>query len=81
VRTPCLLVSSAIVAGTDMIATVSERIAREFAQMLSLQVLKVPIPIADSNILMIWHERTHRDAAHRLLRQATREVSKGFGVT
>lgn len=78
VRVPDLLVSIAVVAGTDMIATVPERIAREFAGMLSLQVMRAPLALADPNILMIWHERTHRDPTHRFLRQAVREVGRGF---
>jgi DNA-binding transcriptional LysR family regulator len=78
VRVPDLLVSASVVAGTDMIATVPERVARDFADMLGLQVLKPPLAIADPHILMIWHERTHRDAAHRFLRQAIREVGKEF---
>jgi len=78
VRTPDLLVSSAVVAGTDLIATVPERIVRELASMLSLQLLKPPLALADPNILMIWHERTHRDPGHRFLRQAIREVAKEF---
>jgi LysR family transcriptional activator of mexEF-oprN operon len=76
VLTPDVFVSSAVVAGTDMIATVSERIARELSRMLPLQVLKVPIPVADPNILMIWHERSHKSPGHRFLRQLVRDASK-----
>ncbi len=78
VRVPDLLVSIAVVAGTDMIATVPERIAREFAEMLSLQMMRAPLALTDPNILMIWHERTHRDPTHRLLRQVVREIGRGF---
>ena len=77
-RTPDLLVSAAVVAQTDLLATVPTRLATTFADMLKLQVLKLPFPMAVPNILMIWHERTHHDAGHRFLRQAVREVGREF---
>jgi DNA-binding transcriptional LysR family regulator len=77
-RTPDLLVSTAVVAQTDLLATVPTRLAHTFADMLKLQVLKLPFPMAVPNILMIWHERTHRDPGHRFLRQAVRDVGREF---
>lgn len=76
VRVPDLLISPAVVAETDMIATIPERVARGFADSLGLQILKPPFVLEDPSILMIWHERTHRDAGHKWLRQTIRELVK-----
>ncbi len=62
-----------IVAATDMLATVPDRLARYFAASLAVRVHKLPIPLDDPTILMIWSERTHRDPAHRWIRQLVRE--------
>ena len=78
VSVPDLLVSIAVVAGTDMIATVPERIVREFADLLSLQMMAPPLAMVQPNILMVWHERTHHDRGHRFLRQLVREVGREF---
>jgi DNA-binding transcriptional LysR family regulator len=77
-RSPDTLVSAAVVAETDFIATISSRLAHKFAEMLSLQVLRLPIAVAVPSILMIWHERTHRDPGHRFLRQIVRDVGREF---
>ena len=57
-----------IVASSDLIATVPERLARLFASMLKLQVLAAPLAIPPFRLAMLWHERNDRDAAHLWLR-------------
>lgn len=85
-RVPDLMLSGPIVAATDMIATVPDRLARYFATSLAIRVYKLPIPLDDPTILMIWSERTHRDPAHRWIRQLVRESAlqatppAGFGA-
>lgn len=76
VKVPDLLITPAVVAETDYIATVPERLAEVFAATLGLQILKLPFVYTDPNVLMVWHERSHRDASHRWLRQVFRDAAR-----
>jgi DNA-binding transcriptional LysR family regulator len=63
-----------IVASTDMIAVVPERMARRHAQSLALQTLPLPVDVPALNFSMIWHERTHREPLHQWLRELVLEI-------
>jgi DNA-binding transcriptional LysR family regulator len=76
VQLPSALSSPPVVAGSDLLATVPERVARHFAPSLQLQVLEPPLPIPDVEISMYWHERKHHNVAHRWLRQTILELAK-----
>ncbi len=69
VSLPSALSSPAIVARSDLIATVPEEVARHFATALDLQVLTPPLALADVELSMYWHERMQNRAAHRWFRQ------------
>ncbi len=62
-----------LVARSDLIATVPERLVRERAE--RLQVLDPPLPVEGFAIGLVWHERTHRHPAHRWLRERIRTLS------
>lgn len=57
-----------IVAGTDLIATVPERLAERFRRQLKLQVLPIPFAIPPFRLTLLWHERFRSDPAHEWLR-------------
>lgn len=57
-----------MVAESDLIATVPERLALAFCKRLNLQVLAVPVAIPSFRIMMLWHERHHSDPGHSWLR-------------
>jgi DNA-binding transcriptional LysR family regulator len=57
-----------IVAHSDMIAVVPERMARYAAERGPIQVLRLPIEALQVPISMMWHERTHREPVYRALR-------------
>jgi DNA-binding transcriptional LysR family regulator len=75
---PSALTSPPIVATTDLIATVPERVARMLAPSLGLQVLEPPLPIPDVEVSMYWHERMQHSPAHRWLRQLIVELARGL---
>jgi DNA-binding transcriptional LysR family regulator len=75
---PSAVSSPAVVARTDFLATIPERVARHFAVPLGLQVLEPPLPLPDVQIMMYWHDRMHRNPSHRWLRQVLRVVSEGL---
>lgn len=60
------LVVPEIVARSDLIALLPERIARSRGR--SLQVLRPPIAVEGFSESMIWHERTHQHPGHRWIR-------------
>jgi DNA-binding transcriptional LysR family regulator len=65
---PSSISSPAVVAGTDLIATIPERVARHFGSHLDLQVLEPPLPFGDAQVSMYWHDRVHRNPAQSWLR-------------
>lgn len=64
-----------IVAGTNLIATMPERMARQFARQLKLQVLPAPLDLPSFRLTLLWHQRHHSDPAHRWLRSAMIETA------
>ena len=75
-RLPSTLASPAVVAQSDLLATLPERIARHFALLLGLQVLEPPLPLGEMNTSMFWHERMQNNPAHRWLRQQIKQVAQ-----
>ena len=51
---------------SDLVAVVPERLARGVS---GLMVVEPPLAVAGFDMLMLWHERWHRDPAHQWLRQ------------
>ena len=64
-----------IVAASDLLAIVPERLARAARQMYALRVLQLPIAVPRFNVTMVWHESHQRDPAHRWLRDLMTEVA------
>lgn len=54
-----------VVAGTDLVAMLPERLARGDD---GLRVVEAPVEVPGYEMSMLWHERAHRDPAHRWLR-------------
>jgi DNA-binding transcriptional LysR family regulator len=65
-----------IVAASDLIATVPERLALKFAGPLRLQVLGAPLAIPPFRLTLLWHERFTSDPAHRWLRELIAETAR-----
>jgi DNA-binding transcriptional LysR family regulator len=67
-----------IVAASDVIATVPQRLAAQFNKSLRLQVLPVPLAMPPFRTQMIWHERSQMDPAHSWLRNLISETAAGL---
>jgi len=63
---PHFLFVESVLASTDMVAMLPERLARNRP---GLRVVAPPLEIAGFEMLMLWHERVHRDPAHQWLRE------------
>ncbi|MCC6609794.1 MAG: LysR family transcriptional regulator [Burkholderiales bacterium] len=64
---PHFLLVPEILARSDLMAVIPERLARVYAQ--RLRILELPFELEPLIIAEVWHERTHRDPAHVWLRQ------------
>lgn len=51
---------------TDLVAMLPERLVRGNS---ALQVSEPPVQVPGYEMVMLWHERSHRDPAHRWLRE------------
>jgi DNA-binding transcriptional LysR family regulator len=71
-------VAAAVVSGeTDGIATLPANLAKRIAGPLGLVSFRPPIALPRIEISQYWHERYHRDAAHRWIRSLTFELFSG----
>ncbi len=61
-----------VVASSDYVATVSERVARRFARHFPIELHPLPFDIAPIPIYSVWHSRLDDDPAHQWLRKAIR---------
>lgn len=75
---PSAIAVPAVVAQTDLLATIPAGIASRFAPLLDLQLLAPPLPLGKVNAGMYWHDRMHQNAPHQWLRQIIREVANAL---
>jgi DNA-binding transcriptional LysR family regulator len=65
---PHFLSAPFIVAKTDMILSLPERIANDFVDLAPLKILPIPIELPAYDLVMVWHPLHDPDPAHRWLR-------------
>jgi DNA-binding transcriptional LysR family regulator len=58
----------AIVAKTDLVATVPQRLAMHAAQTLPIAVYDPPLSLPTVDFSLYWHARSHEDSGHKWLR-------------
>jgi DNA-binding transcriptional LysR family regulator len=66
------LVLPRILATSDLIAVVPQRLA---ARSASLVTVELPLAIPGFTKTVVWHERTHRSPGHRWVRELLFETS------
>jgi len=76
---PSLLPIPWLVARSDLIATVPTLLLGLDHERFPLARHTPPIPIDTTTGSLLWHERTHHDAAHRWLRSVVREACQALG--
>lgn len=62
---PHFLILESVLAKTELVAMVPSRLVRDNQ---ALQLVEPPIEVPGFEIVMLWHERVHRDPAHQWLR-------------
>jgi DNA-binding transcriptional LysR family regulator len=58
----------AIVAKTDLVATLPRRLAMHAAKSLPITVYDPPVPLPTIDFSLYWHERSQEDSGHKWLR-------------
>jgi len=74
VQLPGFLGLSAILATSDLIATLPRSIGETIAKSAGLRTLSCPIKIAGFTVCQYWHKRAHHSASHRWLRAICAEL-------
>lgn len=63
---PHFLFMSSVLASTDLVGMLPARLVRGNG---ALQMVEPPVEVPGYEMAMLWHERVHRDPAHRWLRE------------
>lgn len=63
---PHFLFALKVLEKTDLVAMLPLRLVRDNP---ALQIMEPPVPVPGYEMVMYWHERVHRDPAHRWLRE------------
>jgi DNA-binding transcriptional LysR family regulator len=74
-RVPFPVLTPLIVAETDLVVTIPRWLACKFASEARLAVRRPPVRAATIRVAMLWHERSHRDPAHRWFRTVLAELA------
>jgi DNA-binding transcriptional LysR family regulator len=72
---PHFLVAPSVLTRTNLIATLPERIAREFTSNLNLKISPCPIPLKGFSVYMRWHQSNKNNVAHVWLRTLIQEIA------
>ena len=75
-KLPDFLTLPFVVAGSDLVATVPDLVARALGRPLRLRILPCPVPIPRLPVSLVWHMRTQEDAAHAWFRNLIVNVSQ-----
>jgi len=81
---PTFSAAAAVVASSDLVASLPDSVVSLLGPRLALRRLTVPLPPMTTTINLLWHERTHRDPAllafRELLARATRTKPTSGGT-
>lgn len=78
--TPGFLALAELVSGTDLISTVPELFANHPSVAPRVQIVPVPIGLEPITFRMFWHERSHKEAQHKWMRERIIEIARGIGA-
>lgn len=73
---PYFVTALQLVAETDYVLTVSERIAKRYAAGFGLALLEVPLKLRPYALSLVWHPRLDADPGHRFLREVILRAAK-----
>lgn len=74
ISTPSFFLAPQLIVGTDRIATITERLARKYAEILPLKLVPLPVEIPRLVEVLHWHRAHHQDPAHIWFRRILKEA-------
>jgi DNA-binding transcriptional LysR family regulator len=69
------LVAPHLVAASDLVLTVAERLAHTYAALLPIEIVELPLELPAIACWQRWHARSHADPGHTWLRSLVAEVA------
>ncbi len=75
---PHFLAAATVLVETDLIASVSQRVAQKFAHRNGLEMAELPIDAPPISCSQIWHRHRTQQPAHAWLRARIRNVADGL---
>jgi DNA-binding transcriptional LysR family regulator len=72
---PTFTAAAAVVAGTDLVASLPSSLVDVLGPRLALRPLATPLARVVSTINLLWHERTDRDPALAAFRELLAEAA------
>lgn len=58
-----------VIAQTDLIATLPERLVQRFTDIAPVRIFEPPLQLDRLNVVLMWHDRTHNNPLHRWMRE------------
>lgn len=77
-KLPHFLAAPLIVASSDMIVTLPERVAQLYAKSYKLTIIDSPIDLGNFPYRQVWHERSDNDPLHQWLRNLLKEQCRSL---
>ncbi len=71
---PQFMVLPLVITNSDLLVIMPSRLAKAFAQLVTIKILRPPIVLKPYDIKIYWHERFHQDPASRWLRRALMQL-------
>ncbi|MDJ0636380.1 MAG: LysR family transcriptional regulator [Xenococcaceae cyanobacterium MO_188.B29] len=75
ISVPHFLVAPFIIANTDLVVTLAERVAKIYVNMLKLRTFSLPLASEGFAMTMLWHTKDNNDSAHLWLRNIISSLS------
>lgn len=75
---PYFQVALEMVAASDRVLTISERIAHRLGAQLGVRILEPPLPLEPFALSLVWHPRFDADPGHRWLRDRFATVTSAM---
>ncbi len=62
--------------GTDLIATLPERLVTALSNTVPLKIFPLPVRVAETREVLVWHKRNEPDPGHAWMRELLLEVAR-----
>jgi DNA-binding transcriptional LysR family regulator len=75
-RVSSVLLLTYVIARSDLLAVIPEPLALTSSKTMPIEVFSLPFGVESIGVSMLWHDRLHRNPAHRWLRTSLRTIGR-----